>query len=532
MINFREAGNFEILSSRASFLQALPDDSDKSKGKEEMDSGSPDRLEGGLDARVATQTAYGTADDERYIVLNISLPHQKPEGYTPPAEIVFCVDKSGSMQGNRIERVRNVILGLLEKVEEEFKQDRKPNISLSIIAFEDHPTLLLRMQKITQQNIDSLKAITSSLKAGGGTCIINAIDMATSELSVSHDPKASANLVFLTDGQDNSFYHHRDHLSSLQNTWLSTYTNLLAIGIGGDHDANILREIITSTKNSKAFLPNASYRYISEENGSSSNETTLKSAVDLIYRQAIEQAIHSIELSIESRDIKVLNTPTNRHQQFLLGGLSYGQTIQKILHYKAANPPMPEEISCAISVMTADGKSDLEGKFSLSPEHAGQAMRKAILIQELVSLLERAVTIESEPLPNEPYSHRSLSMEFDMIMLRNRGKPGYRNFVQTMKTLLEENPQKWDVFFRGPPSNSKEEEVCEEPLEALKLKKNKELQEIARKIEEWDLVEDADIKKLSDEILRAISDLGSSTEEQANRLHTTSNYTTSRSYFA
>lgn len=120
----------------------------------------------------------------------------------------FLIDASGSMSGARLEAAKRTIKDLFDKLAAERPYDRIAIMSFSDrVAFRCHPH---PVQKIARKR--EMPEILSSIYAGGGTALYNAIYEAISQL---RDKTIEVNMIVLTDGEDNMSDHTMADITAL-----------------------------------------------------------------------------------------------------------------------------------------------------------------------------------------------------------------------------------------------------------------------------------------------------------------------------
>lgn len=107
-----------------------------------------------------------------------------------PVNVCFVLDRSGSMKGNKIERVRMATTMAVDMLDE--------RDTLSVITFDHRTNVLIPVQPV--QNPDELKSMIGRIRDAGGTKIAPAVDRALKEIGKDTDQKIRR-LVLLTDGQ-------------------------------------------------------------------------------------------------------------------------------------------------------------------------------------------------------------------------------------------------------------------------------------------------------------------------------------------
>jgi len=111
-----------------------------------------------------------------------------------PKDIVFVIDRSGSMSGDKIEQARNALHFILDQL--------NSNDRFSIVSFDDRIDLLARrLQPVDQRTLSDARRFVRQLGARGSTDIEGALQTG---LALFTDTEArvgaSRLLVFLTDG--------------------------------------------------------------------------------------------------------------------------------------------------------------------------------------------------------------------------------------------------------------------------------------------------------------------------------------------
>ncbi len=108
-----------------------------------------------------------------------------------PKQVVFVLDRTGSMAGAKIEQARKSLLYCLDSLH---KEDR-----FDVITFNESPDLLNHeLQPATTENVAKAKRFVENIEAAGGTNIDEALHAALSLMRSETRPQKM--IVFLTDG--------------------------------------------------------------------------------------------------------------------------------------------------------------------------------------------------------------------------------------------------------------------------------------------------------------------------------------------
>ena len=158
----------------------------------------------------------GTYLERQVLPVKLELEHQLE---TPRLAMVLVIDRSGSMQGKKLELAKQAAretAGVLGKEDQ-----------VGIIAFDSNPTKIVRLTRATSRS--TFERSVRRLTPGGGTNIYSALELAFEML----DPVAAQlkHVILLTDGQSNK----RAMFSLVQRMAKRKITiSTIAIGAGSD----------------------------------------------------------------------------------------------------------------------------------------------------------------------------------------------------------------------------------------------------------------------------------------------------------
>ncbi|KFP29077.1 Inter-alpha-trypsin inhibitor heavy chain H4, partial [Colius striatus] len=113
-----------------------------------------------------------------------------------PKNVIFVIDRSGSMAGRKIEQTRDALSKIL--------QDLRPEDHFGFITFNSKVVeWKSSLLKATAENVESASGFVQTLSASGGTDINRALLTAVSVLDEAERlPERSVSMIILlTDGQ-------------------------------------------------------------------------------------------------------------------------------------------------------------------------------------------------------------------------------------------------------------------------------------------------------------------------------------------
>lgn len=134
---------------------------------------------------------YKSGDRDGYFMLLASPRVAVPRERILPKEIVFVLDRTGSMSGPKIEQARKSLLYCLNSLH--------PSDRFDLITFNESPdTLYKTLVPATADNVAKARRFVDNIEAAGGTNIDEALRSATKLLR--DEAGAGKMIVFLTDG--------------------------------------------------------------------------------------------------------------------------------------------------------------------------------------------------------------------------------------------------------------------------------------------------------------------------------------------
>lgn len=134
---------------------------------------------------------YKPYERDGYFMLLASPRVTIPKSRILPKQVVFVLDRTGSMSGDKIKQARNALLYCLNSLH---PQDR-----FSVITFNESPDVLFRhLVDATDENVAKAKSFVRDIDAAGGTNIDEALRAALGLLR--DDSGQQKMVVFMTDG--------------------------------------------------------------------------------------------------------------------------------------------------------------------------------------------------------------------------------------------------------------------------------------------------------------------------------------------
>ena len=175
-----------------------------------------------------------------YLLLDILSAPDLP-AVRAPINLTIVIDRSTSMQGQRLDQVRSATLTILEGL--------NPSDSASIVSFSDRAEVIVTPQQAKEMSV--ARARLSLLQAGGGTEIGQGLQLGLLQLQETYIRDGVNHLILLTDGKT---YGDEDLCLQLADRAALQGISISGIGIGSDWSDRLVDEISTRTGGHVLFL--------------------------------------------------------------------------------------------------------------------------------------------------------------------------------------------------------------------------------------------------------------------------------------
>ena len=162
-----------------------------------------------------------------------------------PKDLVCVADVSGSMEGVKMDRLREAARFLAEQLHGD---DR-----LALVVFNHEASCVLPLTRVTTQGREAaLAAVGGSFAAGGGTSISAGLDKAVALLERRRHRNVVTGVLLLTDGCDCAISDRT--LAAQTRRIASAGASLYCLGFGEDHDAALLRRYAEHSRTPFAYV--------------------------------------------------------------------------------------------------------------------------------------------------------------------------------------------------------------------------------------------------------------------------------------
>lgn len=184
------------------------------------------------------------AGEDGYLLLLLTPSAETSADQRVPRDVVFILDSSGSMAGEKMKQAKGAVVQCLERLQ--------PTDRFNIIRFSTTVDLFDK-SLVTADDEQKKKATewTDKIEATGGTAIADAIEAA---LKARTDDARNFTIVFMTDGQPTIGVTDPKTIIQQTESKNTAGTRIFAFGVGDDVNTTLLDQISDKTRGTSSYV--------------------------------------------------------------------------------------------------------------------------------------------------------------------------------------------------------------------------------------------------------------------------------------
>ncbi len=332
-----------------------------------------------------------------YALLEITAVDRNEE-VDPPLNISIIVDRSTSMHGARMERVKTAISNLINNL--------APDDVISIISFSDRAQVVQPSGRAF--NKTGIIAKVRSIQTSGGTEIYQGLSTGVQQIKQVDLSKYNNQLILLTDGHT---YGDAEHCQQLARRVARDKVGITAFGIGSEWNDQFLDELVAPSGGRSIYInhPNEII---------SSLQQNVEGLGNIFARDIIVQP--QFADSIVVRNVFKLTPfaqPVPYHnKEITLGHLETRVPLTTLIEFEVS--PQPKEVQLPFSIaLKAEIPHENKKKYSQTVQYM---LRVSIDVEETQpsTKMLKAVRLFNLYQMNEKAWSEAESGQFDMATLR------------------------------------------------------------------------------------------------------------------
>ena len=174
--------------------------------------------------------------------------HQKPAGERAPLNVAIVLDRSGSMQGEKIEKAREAAISALDLL--------KPNDIVSVIAYDSDVSVLVPATKLSDK--EQVASVIRGIQVNGNTALFGGVSKGAAEVRKFLDDKHVNRIILLSDGLANVGPSSPGELGELGLSLKKENISVSTLGLGLGYNEDLMVELAGKSGGNHQFIENAS----------------------------------------------------------------------------------------------------------------------------------------------------------------------------------------------------------------------------------------------------------------------------------
>ncbi|MCO6045631.1 VWA domain-containing protein [Aeoliella sp. ICT_H6.2] len=224
------------------------------------------------------------ADDAGYFLL-LASPDIKAQEENPPAKtVVFVVDRSGSMSGEKMDQAKGAIEFVLNNLRE--------GDTFNIVAYDgDVEAFRPELERFNNTTREQALGFVAGLYAGGSTNIAGALERAFGMLNDSSRPSY---VVFLSDGIPTAGETNEAKIVQAAGNTNSVRARLFSFGVGYDVNSRLLDRLVRSNFGQSEYVR---------------PDQDIEASVSRLYRRIGTPVLTDVQLSLDVEGAQIADGP-------------------------------------------------------------------------------------------------------------------------------------------------------------------------------------------------------------------------------
>jgi Ca-activated chloride channel homolog len=287
-----------------------------------------------------------------------------------PANVTIVIDKSGSMQGDKIEQARKAAVEAVDRL-------RDSDI-ISIVTYDSSVNVIVPATKASDRQ--AIKAKIREIKPGGNTALFAGVSKGAAEVRKFKDDNRVNRVILLSDGLANVGPSSPGDLEELGASLVKEGISVSTLGLGLGYNEDLMTRLAIASSGNHVFIEDA-------ENLAQVFQNEFDDVLSVVAQKIRIKAT----MAEGVRPVKVLNYPadiTGQQVTIELGQLYASQERYFVLeveipHGKVGTRTEVAEVSVEYMNMVTEEKDKLKStvkvKFTESSEEAEKDVNKEVL---------------------------------------------------------------------------------------------------------------------------------------------------------
>jgi Ca-activated chloride channel family protein len=287
-----------------------------------------------------------------------------------PVNVAIVIDKSGSMQGDKIEQARQAAVHAIDRL--------RDNDIVSVIAYDSSVNVVVPATKASDRQ--GIKASIRAIQAGGNTALFAGVSKGAAEVRKFKEDKRVNRVILLSDGLANVGPSAPSELEELGASLIKEGISVSTMGLGLGYNEDLMTHLAMASSGNHVFIEDAENLV-----------RVFQNEFDDVLSVVAQKIVIKAQMAEGVRPIKVLNYPadiTGQQVSIELGQLYSGQERYFVVEFEVASGKANTrraiaDVTVEYMNMATETKdklsSSVEVKFTDSIEVAEREVNKEVL---------------------------------------------------------------------------------------------------------------------------------------------------------
>jgi Ca-activated chloride channel family protein len=189
------------------------------------------------------------AGDKQTTYIKVGLTGFEPTitNKRPPVNVALVLDKSGSMQGDKLAKAKQAAIQALHRL--------SASDIISIVAYDTTVQVVVPSTKLTDKA--SVAAAINNIQAGGNTALFAGVSKGAAEVRKFFDRKSVNRIILLSDGLANSGPSTPGELGRLGAELMKQGVAVSTLGLGLGYNEDLMFELARNSDGNHMFIEDA-----------------------------------------------------------------------------------------------------------------------------------------------------------------------------------------------------------------------------------------------------------------------------------
>lgn len=203
-----------------------------------------------MSSDVVQQKVLKGGDGRVTVALNLSAHQITETGSAPPpaADLIIVLDRSGSMEGQKLTDACQAVVGLIEKL--------GPEDRLALVTYSDNVQVLSPLTPVNAANHRHLVSLARKVVSGGGTNLGGGLRQGIDLVLATPDEKRQRKVILISDGLANQGITDPSALGGMATLAVENRFTVSTVGVGLDFNEMLMAAIADHGAGSYHFLEN------------------------------------------------------------------------------------------------------------------------------------------------------------------------------------------------------------------------------------------------------------------------------------